>query len=448
MKRSDRPTDYIIVEIGPYLKRLRQLRRLTQLEWADKCGVTRMTLWRWESGQSVPREYELQAALAALEVSLPGRRRAFALREEARARHLHVSAAPREQSFVHRGDLLRALRGRRGWTQEQAAQAGGVRRHMLTRWERFEAWPSADRIHALAYALGARENELLALTNGLAELWPSLQGDDIETARAYADAVSKNVPLPFMAAEPVALAQMHRLAKPAKRIPQAASLLRFWHLFYANRLVGVGRFAEARLYLRRSTQLPPDEEPNRHFNYLQILLSFLSAALRSPMRLRREAASLLSEQREAFSRLEDKALSLNDHSRVMHQGRVLQEMAVSLSWLGQDEQALVLSAQSLSIARRLGDVSAVSLLYERCNILCRAGRYDLILEEFPRFLGVYPVADAHLHLGLGKACEGVGDDEGAMKHLTLAGSLARQFHRERIEREASEALRKLTSGTE
>src|SRR5438067_2521649 len=61
---------------------------------------------------------------------------------------------------------LRAMRLRQGWTQEQVAARVGVVRTTAAHWERGERLPSAEQTQALCYALGAHEEELLALTTG------------------------------------------------------------------------------------------------------------------------------------------------------------------------------------------------------------------------------------------------------------------------------------------
>src|SRR5262249_40031736 len=66
----------------------------------------------------------------------------------------------------HAGDLLRAMRRRRGWTQEQVAGTLGGERPAIARWERGERLPATEHLQALCSALGAREEELLALTTG------------------------------------------------------------------------------------------------------------------------------------------------------------------------------------------------------------------------------------------------------------------------------------------
>lgn len=106
---------------------------------------------------------ELEATLSALDISL---HESAALRRQL--------DTPRAVLYQHRevlglrqisgGELLRALRVRSGTTQEDAARAIGVTREMLSRWERGEHWPDAQKLHALCFSLGASLDEALHLT--------------------------------------------------------------------------------------------------------------------------------------------------------------------------------------------------------------------------------------------------------------------------------------------
>ena len=66
----------------------------------------------------------------------------------------------------HGGDLLRAMRLRRGLSREDAAPCLGVSAATLRRWERTETWPSTEQMQRLCFALGAKQEEALALTCG------------------------------------------------------------------------------------------------------------------------------------------------------------------------------------------------------------------------------------------------------------------------------------------
>ena len=151
--------------VGELLKAWRKRKKLTCDHLSHRSGISRTTLTRWEAGQTQPRMAELEAVLTALEVSFAQRQEAFAHIEAPRAvqRLREVAGA----SPPVRGDLLRAMRLRQGWTQQETAARSGIAQGTLARWERSEDWPSSERLHTLCFALNAQEVELVALTQGI-----------------------------------------------------------------------------------------------------------------------------------------------------------------------------------------------------------------------------------------------------------------------------------------
>ncbi len=154
--------------IGTLLWEMRTAGGWSQGQVARAAGVSKAALSQWESGARSPRVPELEAALTALQADAAQRALVFAQMKAPRAlRHLRrpddtdgLGAPP--VSY----DLLRAMRLRKGWTQERTAGAVGVTRSAVARWEQGERLPATAQIQALCYALGAREDELIALTTG------------------------------------------------------------------------------------------------------------------------------------------------------------------------------------------------------------------------------------------------------------------------------------------
>ena len=170
-----------VAHVGEHLRGLRAARGLSMSALAARAGVGQGTLSRWESGRNQPRLPELAAVLDALGATDAERKRAVSLVEAPRARLFlrgiekgpeGIEGAPEGTG----GDLLRAMRMRRGWTLAEAAGAAGVNTSTLSRWERGETWPSGDQLHALCYALGAHEEEVVALTCGRFSLASAVQG--------------------------------------------------------------------------------------------------------------------------------------------------------------------------------------------------------------------------------------------------------------------------------
>lgn len=152
-------------EIGARLWRLRTEHGLSLAALAQRAGVSKATLSQWETGKRQPRIPELEAVLDALNVSAARRAVLLAALAEPRAlRRLRQVAADDLGTPPHIGDLLRALRLRRRWTQEQTGKTLGVDRTTVVHWERGSRRPSGHQIQALCFALHAREDELIALT--------------------------------------------------------------------------------------------------------------------------------------------------------------------------------------------------------------------------------------------------------------------------------------------
>jgi transcriptional regulator with XRE-family HTH domain len=145
--------------IGTVLWDLRTAGGWTMGRLAQKAGVSKAALSQWESGSRLPRMAELESVLDAL--GAPPSQRALASIDAPRA--LRRLTSPGANGGLGppsmAGDLLRAMRLRRGRTQEQVAAQVGVVRNAVARWERGDRLPSTEQIQALCFALQARESE-------------------------------------------------------------------------------------------------------------------------------------------------------------------------------------------------------------------------------------------------------------------------------------------------
>ena len=183
--------------LGNFLRGLRKNRRLTMQEAAQAADINRSTLHRWESGQVQPRLSELEALLHALNASPPQRKQAVALVEAPRARTLVrlELAQMAEQTGLgplpHGGDLLRAMRLRRGLSLEDVALRVGVTTSTLRRWEKADSWPSVENLHRLCYALEAQSEEMIALTCGQFSRSSLIPDATHTTAQALAEQVER-----------------------------------------------------------------------------------------------------------------------------------------------------------------------------------------------------------------------------------------------------------------
>ncbi|WP_309710506.1 helix-turn-helix transcriptional regulator [Armatimonas sp.] len=159
-------------DLGTLLASLREQRNFSCRALAQRARVSPTTIGNWESGASVPRLPELLQVLEALEASAAAQQQAIQLLQRPRAL-VHLRRNFREaptNTFAPlplcQGDLLRALRARRGWTLEQLAVQLGVATRTVSRWERGEVQTSIAQRHAFCQALAASSDEITLLTLG------------------------------------------------------------------------------------------------------------------------------------------------------------------------------------------------------------------------------------------------------------------------------------------
>src|SRR5262249_35701971 len=118
--------------IGARLKEWRTERGLSLSGLALKAGIGKATLSRWEAGQTLPRLAELETVLEALGVSGARRQEALLYLDAPRALHRLREIEP---DVPLSGDLLRAMRLRRGRTQAEVAAQVGISQATLAKWE-------------------------------------------------------------------------------------------------------------------------------------------------------------------------------------------------------------------------------------------------------------------------------------------------------------------------
>ena len=153
---------------------------------AQQAGIHRATLDRWEKGRAQPYLPELTALLSALDASEPQKRQALGLMDspraarQARSEIAQIAEQSGMGSLPNGGDLLCALRMRRGLSLEEAALRLQISGRTLRRWEKMEAWPSLGQLHRLCYALEAHEEEIVALTVGRFSQKPRLKKNSLE----------------------------------------------------------------------------------------------------------------------------------------------------------------------------------------------------------------------------------------------------------------------------
>lgn len=188
--------------LGGVLRRWRESRGVTMSRLAETAGVSRMTLHRWEAGSVQPRLPELEAVLQSLGIPLEERRSTIALinapRAVAQVRAALAFPADEEGDAAGQplwaagGDLLRALRRRRGLTQRQVATRMKVTQSAVACWERSKSQPPEGRLAELLEFLGALPEESHALTGGRLLAAPAL-GVTQESAEAELSALKQSM---------------------------------------------------------------------------------------------------------------------------------------------------------------------------------------------------------------------------------------------------------------
>jgi len=152
--------------IGAWIRHARQQRGLSQHALAQRARLAPSTLNRWEHEQTRPSIPELEQVLLAMGVSTAERLEALRLLNAPRALttlQQLTRQTPHPSGELHPpllGDLLRALRLRRGWSIAHVAAAVNVSERSVRDWERSLFIPSSEHLHALCYVLGATAEEV------------------------------------------------------------------------------------------------------------------------------------------------------------------------------------------------------------------------------------------------------------------------------------------------
>jgi transcriptional regulator with XRE-family HTH domain len=368
--------------VGSFLRELRKARGWSMAQAAARAGIGRVTLNRWETDRFQPRLPELEAVLSALRATATQRLRALMLLRAPRAlQHLYATGDAGGEAFPERmgsgGSLLRAMRLRRGWNMETLAHRIGVEHSTISRWERGESWPSAERLHAVCFALEAHEAELTALTCGRFSLVRAEEATLEETEAQFRTLqwnLASGIEDPLTDLQVFALqAQASTLA--ARRTPSRDAERLSGELLanYAQYLFLYERYGEAIMAANRALEIePPGAKPQPY--QLRAVINAVRATVKAerPRALQRGIALL-----NAW--LPD----LSERSPIAEDfGAWMLEMLADLhSRAGYTEEALRYMAQSNQLHRAYRDgIEGIEQL--RCTAVqyIRAGRSQ---EAFP-----------------------------------------------------------------
>ena len=352
--------------VGELIKALRKARGLSTEKLASKADVAPSTLYRWQKGKFQPKLIELHAVLAVLEASAEERDRAVALLDAPRS--TRVLSAKALKGYVLPGvmpgigDLLRALRIRRGWTARQLAAELKIATERVSRWETSQTPSPPDRLQELLLLLKASSNEqaalmkyrvVLPLADSLTSLDACEQHLDTLRQQAYGCASSPR-DLSFLSLEA-------HLWPLAQRNPTALRLLVLTSLTHAEWLLGQGRLPEMNRLAERAMEAAQQLRPEWYSVWgTSLRTRFLVHHPKRPDY--KQALRLLSPMMD-FS-----ALSHQDHA-------LYRDLAEIAGYADQTEQALSFLTRSreYAIARNEQDSLELADIIE-ARILLRSGK--------------------------------------------------------------------------
>jgi transcriptional regulator with XRE-family HTH domain len=339
---------------------------------AQAAGVHKSALSRWEAGMRQPRVTELEATLRALDVSAAESALAFACIPAPRAvRHLKEDLAAVTGSPLTKGDLLRALRLRQGWTQAQVAHEVGVSHQQVARWERMECLPSHEQIHALCYALGARLEEVTALTTGSFAEPPETKARIWEETEEEVNAVIQNLLHHD-------LGDLHYFSLDEKfwrwslRHEEARHWLLRLRIYHAHEHRLRLRWEMAELLLNKAREVVPEAEMGLELRLRHAILSARIAVYSGHHPAPERGIRLLQPWAE------------KSREQPAHQAWLLSNLAKYAALQRVFDRALLLAEQACAVAEQSGQWAEIWL---RCcdygALLVEAGRPEEALGVIP-----------------------------------------------------------------
>jgi transcriptional regulator with XRE-family HTH domain len=390
--------------IGTVLWDMRTAGRWTMGRLARKAGVSKAALSQWESGARQPRVAELEAVLGALGASPEQRALALSTIDAPRAiRRLRGTAANAGLGPPTRaGDLLRAMRQRKGWTQEQVAAKVGVVRNAVARWESGERLPSGEQIQALCFALGAREEEFVVLTRGrfadVAEeeqssAWDE-QAERLDRRLNWHHLIRSEEDGGQTELEYLILA--HRAWLLATRDERARPLLARIYAYHAEAMRNQERWSEVAPLARRALSLVPRQERE------------LDSSLRAGIML--AVAAVHDGNRLAPARgLHLLAPFLERSAIPAYTGWILSELAEYMALDGRAEEARQRAEQACQVAQQCENEMEFHVRQvDRSRVLLEAGDPQEALNVMPEFRWTNSYASVRRSLVLAEAHQRLG----------------------------------------
>ena len=401
--------------LARYVRESRHARGLSLRALSAQAGVSKSALHAWETGLQRPSVPELDAVLRVYEVGAEERAKVLLLvgtphsrRELHRATHHSLGPAPSAS-----GDLLRALRIRRGLGVAGAARLIGVQSSTVLRWERGEIWPAPDRIEAIATSLGARSAERTALLGASRNvLAPRPRNDRTAIERAIFDFRHWS-----WIGEPMPLVELQLVSAVADLWPMighwagAGELYRQANAFLGCwALVAHGALDDATIYARRAVMGDDGTVPRTTLAWPAHILA-KNAAYGSRRHRPAAGASFLAQYGGRYR---------NDDGLLAWYQRDLAEFTADA---GDLDAALALSSQARETTRRAGDPT-MNADFDHARLLVRAGRYDEAVGLLPPSRPLVPLQEATEAVTWTEALLGLSEIEEAASRFETARGLA------------------------
>lgn len=402
-------------QVGTLLWELRTAGGWTLGKLAQRSGVSKAALSQWEAGLRQPRVAELEAVLTALGANSAERALVFARIEAPSAlRRLREIADPGLGAPPTAGDLLRAMRLRKGWTQEQVAARTGVVRTAVAHWEGGDRLPAAEQLQALCYALGAREEELVALTTGgfsappaaAPATWEAEEANQGRRLDAIVNGGCRGLEeLSFLNVEREAWGWAMR-GEAAR--PLLAKAFAYHAQFYQNE----ERWDEMGTLARRALAAMPGPDPTSPTFLRATVLNASATANGGPRPAPRHGFRMLKTWVEESALPEFTAWMLS-------------AMGKYAARAGQMEVGLPLSTKACQVAEACAPVEGVMRRISHGELLLTAGCFEEALDVLPERGALPEFASVDLLLALAEAHRQTGNQAEARACLQQAtGAIA------------------------
>lgn len=365
--------------IAGFVQGLQQRSGLSAEALAIRAGLDPTTIRRWAHGVSRPSTEALRLLLQALACTREEYIEALALLDEPRAFREFVRIVdscgnlPQEASEVVPGigDLLRALRTRRGISEEELAESLGVSPTRVSKWERCRETVPDELVRRLLDLVGARPEERQALQERrllLAQPWHEQRVSLELTMERFATIVARTNSFQSFAGDLEFLAlEAALLPHVGERVAARLLLVRVW-IEHAGYLLGRRRPKEAMRFAHYALEtVETCGMPNE--TWIQAAHVTASAMSHSGKGTAREALNILGDRLPIAAEL---GLDVGLYRDMAHLAHVRRRFCEAAELLALSRQAACRISDDRGL--RLTDFMQARLLFEQADF-ARAETY-------------------------------------------------------------------------